>query len=304
VRVRTGDLAGSGGVAVKLPAGLHLGISHDDYHADPCERPSLSSHMAGIILESSPQHAWRAHPRLGAKAKSKDSDAKDAGSIRHKLIYGVGPDIVEVEADDWKTKSAQTERIEARARGAIPVLARKLREAESEAAVIIDGFPVPLNECDCELTVIWLDAELDIWCRARVDSWHSPTATIYDLKTCENVIAAASGSVCIKYGYDIQAAAYIEGIETCLPSLAGRAQFRFHFVEPGITPCSPELSGELLELGRRKWKRAKELWAQCLHSDKWPGPQIARIEAPPWAIAQDMEQQLKQIEGGSSDVGF
>jgi len=302
VRVRAGAAAGC--VAVRLPAGLHLGVSHDDYHDDPCEAPSLSSHMAGILLGKSPQHAWRAHPRLGAKANGKDSDAKDAGSIRHKLIYGVGPEIVEVDADDWRTKKAQQERDEARIRGAIPVLARKLREAEAEAAVIIDSFPVPLNECDCELTVVWLDAELGIWCRARVDAWHSATSTIYDLKNCENVIAATSGSVCIKYGYDIQAAAYLEGIETCLPSLAGRVEFKFHFVEAGITPVTAPLSGEFMELGRRKWKRAKETWAQCLKSGKWPGPQITRIEAPPWAIAQDMEQQLKQLEGGSSDVSF
>lgn len=287
-----------------LLAGIHRGISHDDYHADPCEAPSLSSHMAGVLLGKSPQHAWRAHPRLGSKAKSKDSDAKDAGSIRHKLIYGVGQEIVEVDAIDWKTKAAQTARKEARERGAIAVLAHKMREAESEAAVIIDGFPVPLNECDVELTVVWFDAEFGIWCRARIDSWHAPSATIYDLKNCEDVVRSASGNQCIRYGYDIQAAAYIEGIETCLPELAGRVNFKFHFVEPGIKPCTPELSGELLELGRRKWKRAKALWAQCLKTNEWPGPQITRIEAPPWATAQDMEQQLKAIEGGSDGIGF
>jgi len=287
-----------------LLAGIHRGISHDDYHADPCESPSLSSHMAGVLLGKSPQHAWRAHPRLGNKSKSKDSDAKDAGSIRHKLIYGVGPETVEVDAVDWKTKAAQTSRKEARERGAIAVLSHKLREAEQEAAVIIDGFPVPINECDVELTVVWFDAEFGIWCRARIDSWHAPSDTIYDLKNCEDVVRSASGTQCIRYGYDIQAAAYIEGIETCLPDIAGRVQFKFHFVEPGIKPCTPELSGELLELGRRKWKRAKALWAQCLAANNWPGPQITRIEAPPWATAQDMEQQLKAIEGGSDGIGF
>jgi len=283
---------------------MHRGISHDDYHADPCEAPSLSSHMAGILLGKSPLHAWRAHPRLGAKARQKDTDAKDAGSIRHKLVYGVGPAIVVVDADDWRKKDAQQARDEARANGEIPVLARKMRDAEEEASLIIDGYPVPINECAVELTVVWFDAEFGIWCRSRVDSWHRQTATIYDLKTCENMVAAASGSTCIKYGYDIQAAANIEGIETNLPELAGRVQFKFHFVEPGITPSTPELSGELLELGRRKWKRAKEIWAQCLKSDKWPGPQITRIEAPPWSTAQDMEQQLKQLEGGSDGIGF
>jgi hypothetical protein len=290
--------------SLPLLAGIHRGVSHDEYHADPCKAPSLSSHMAGVLLGLSPLHAWQAHPKLGRTSRSKDTDAKDAGSIRHKLVFGVGPAIVVVDADDWRKSDAQQTRDEARARGEIPVLARKMREAENEAAIIIDGYPVPINECDVELTVVWFDAELGIWCRARLDSWHAPTATIYDLKNCDNLVAAASGTTCIKFGYDIQAAAYIEGIETCLPELAGRVQFKFHFVEPGITPCTPDLSGELLELGRRKWRRAKELWAQCLKSGTWPGPQIARIEAPPWAVAQDMEQQLKQIEGGSSDVSF
>jgi len=289
---------------VILTAGIHRGVSHDYYHLDPCPEPSLSSHMAGILLGKSPQHAWRAHHRLGAKVKSKASDAKDAGTIRHRLIYGVGPEIVEVDANDWRKKDAQEARDSARARGAVPILSRQLREAEDEASVIIDGFPVPLNECDVELTLVWLDEETGIWCRARIDSWHPSSSTIYDLKSCENMVAAASGAQCIRFGYDIQAAAYIEAMEACIPSLAGRVQFRFHFAEPGITPCTPELSGELLELGRRKWSRAKELWAQCLKSGQWPGPQITRIEAPPWAVAQDMEQQLKQIDGGSQDVGF
>jgi len=287
-----------------LLAGIHRGISHDDYHADPCEEPSLSSHMAGVLLGKSPQHAWRAHPRLGNMAKSNHSDTMDSGSVLHKLVYGVGPEIVVVDAEDWRTKAAQTARKEAREQGAIAMLSHKMREAKEEAAVIIDGFPVPINECYVELTVVWFDAELNIWCRARIDSWHAQTATIYDLKTCENLVAAASGAQCIRFGYDIQAAAYIEGMETCLPDLAGLVQFKFHFVEPGIKPCTPELSGELLELGRRKWNRAKAIWAQCLATNNWQGPQITRIEAPPWAMAQDMEQQLKAIEGGSDGIGF
>lgn len=286
-----------------LPAGLHRDVPHDVYHADPCAEPSLSSHMAGILLGKSPLHAKLAHPRFGGDINGGTRRTED-GAIRHKLVFGAGPEIVEVCAGDWRTKDARQKRDDAIDAGAIPVLTGKLEDAKAEAEIIRDGFPVPLDECLCEVTIVWFDRELRIWCRMRADAYHEQTATIYDLKNCENVILSASGTACIRFGYDIQAAAYIEGVESAFPGLAGRVRFMFHFVEPGIPPVTAPLSGEFLELGRRKWKRAKELWAQCLHTNVWPGPQIERIECPPWAMAQDMENQLKQIEGGSNGIGF
>ena len=93
-----------------LPIGLHENISHDVYHADPSERPSLSSHLAGILLARSPAHAKLSHPRFGGAFPDKPSDEMNVGSIIHGLLLGGGADIVEIDADNYRTKAAQEAR--------------------------------------------------------------------------------------------------------------------------------------------------------------------------------------------------
>jgi hypothetical protein len=52
----------------------------------------------------------------------------------------------------------------------------------------------------------------------------------------------------------------------------------------------------LLELGRRKWQRAVELWGRCAKRGEWPGyaESVWRIEPPGWAMSEDLEEQLKE----------
>jgi hypothetical protein len=143
-----------------------------------------------------------------------------------------------------------------------------------------------------------------VWCRARLDAWEPDAVTIHDLKTCEDARRSAEGANIIRYGRDITAAAYIEAVETLRPELQGRVKYRFHFCEPdppyGVMEA--ELTGELLELGRRKWRRAVETWGRCLVKKDWPGysESVVRIDAPGWALEADMAEQLTADERGAA----
>src|SRR5512135_3837265 len=90
----------------------------DVYHADPVPTGSLSSSGARLLLPpSTPAHfRWaREHPRPS-------TPAMDFGRAAHRIVLGVGEDLVEVQADSWRTKAAQQAADEARAAGKTPLL--------------------------------------------------------------------------------------------------------------------------------------------------------------------------------------
>ena len=79
--------------------GIYPDLTPKVYHADPCERPSLSSTIAKVMCSRSPRHAWLAHPRLGdapegdaPEGEEKVSKQKLLGSLLHRLVLGKGGD--------------------------------------------------------------------------------------------------------------------------------------------------------------------------------------------------------------------
>ena len=105
-------------------AGIHT-ISAEEYHADPCESPSLSSSLASALLNQSPRHAWMQHPELNPDYRPEENSRFDLGSAAHALLLeGNQAKIAIIEADDWRTKKAKEERDTARENGLLPVLAK------------------------------------------------------------------------------------------------------------------------------------------------------------------------------------
>lgn len=292
-----------------LPVGLHEGISHDEYHADPCVRPSLSSSIAGVLVEESPLHAWALHPRLGGQSRP-GSAATERGSILHKLLLGRGQEVVPVEARDWRTDKAKGMREAIRADDKIPVLADALREYERTADILrvrIADHGIVFDRNNTELTMVW---ESDgVLSRGRLDHFDRGAFIIDDLKTCETAAPKKIKASMVNFGADVQRAAYVEGVESIFPEALGRASMRFVFVEVefpyDVVVAFPE--GSMQELGERKWKRAKERWGECLANGleikHWPGYSVdpIGIEAPAWALTQDMEDQINNM-GNSNDT--
>ena len=273
-----------------LGVGIHLDIPNADYHADPCERPSLSSSIAKILVTRTPLHAWEAHPRLGNIAERKGTDATDRGEVIHGLVLGGGRDFVVVQADDWKTKAAREKRDEARAAGMVPLLEHVFIECSKAAEVI--GRLIPKNIAR-EVTVVW---ESDgVLCRGRLDGWDGERSIILDLKNCDDANASGSGTNHVRMGYDIQDAAYTEAMETVAPERAGRIVFQRIFAEVSgarVEKCKiVESSGSMLELGRQRWARAKRTWAACIAANNWPGypTEAVRVEAPAWSLAAELD---------------
>lgn len=285
-------------------------MSEGEYHADPCDTPSLSQSIAHTLVSRSPFHAWRQHPRLGGKPKAPNG-SMDFGSVVHAMLLGAGKEYVVLRApdgteyEDLKTKAAQRVRDEARAAGKVPILAKTERDALALADVLrrrLADFDVELSGRS-EVTVLWQEKTKDgtlVPCRGRLDHWREDIATIYDLKIVRSAHPKACQSHLVGFGGDIQAAAYVSAMSRVYPDLAGRLRFVFLFCEAETGTVTPVVRGaSMRDLGNRRWKRAVETWARCVRTGTWP-PYVTvtmPIEAPQWALYA--EEDLSFSEGWS-----
>lgn len=272
------------------------GMPADEYHADPCKVPSLSSSIAHTILSKSPLHGWAQHPKLGG-AKSKPKKTFDNGNLSHALLLGAGKDIAVIDAPNFRTKVARQLRDLARKSGRVPILSAEYDEAKQTADELRKRFAkydVTLDG-DREVVVLWSERADDgtiVQCRGMMD--HVRLPVIDDLKSSQSAHPKACQRHADAYGYDIQHAAYTSAWSVLHPELAGRLSMRFVFFELeapyAVTPV--ELSGEFRELGRRRWRRAINLWSRCLRENRWPGyvEGWTVLDAPPWALSQEMDE--------------
>lgn len=265
-------------------------LSEEQYHADPCPAPSLSSHTAITVVTKSLLHAWRGHPRSPGFEPSVMGAAADRGSAAHALLFG-GKPIEAIMADDYRSTAAREARDKARALGRIPLLAKEIEglmamvgPARERLHQLHDGSFL------CEQSAIWRSGSG--WRRARIDTISPSRLLIVDYKTTEAGVDALSCERRVAdMGLQIQAAAYVEAVERLHPELMGRVRFMFQWQEqkPPYALSPPiEMSEAFLSLGRAQWTAACHLWDQALKHNAFPGfsahPHLAC--PPPWELSR------------------
>lgn len=265
-------------------------ISAEDYHADKTGGPpSLSSSIASVLLTQSPLHAWLKHPRLNPKYREIESTRFDLGSAAHALLLEGEDRMVVVDANDWRTKVAQLERDDARAKGMFPILrhqfydvtnmvaeARKFIETTELAGIFEQGMP--------EQTAMWTDG--DIHCRARFDLITNDRKILLDYKTTDSADPETFIRQIGRMNYDLQAEFYCAAVEEC-----AQVSPTFVFLVQEIAEpysCSlVGLSNAYREIGKAKAGGAMDKWARCISSGAWPGYGAAIHYAEPaaWQVA-------------------
>lgn len=270
-----------------------------EYHADPCVAPSLSSHIANVLISQSPRHAAFAHPRLNPNYHAEESTDFDLGACAHAVLLEGEGNIYPIEAPDWRTKAAKDARDQARAEGKTPILAHKLGPIRAMA----DAARLALAECElgpidlgtgvAEQVLIWQEG--DVWCRARPD-WMSPALTV-DYKS---TAGSAEPSAWIRnqmgpMAFDLQAVHYSRG-RAMAGGIAVPKPFIF-LVQENYEPyeCSfVGMSPAMTEVAQRKWDFAIALWKNCLQKNRWSGysRQVAYADPTSWQIADAEERAL------------
>lgn len=277
------------------------------YHADPCPTPSLSSHIAHILLSQSPRHAWTEHPKLNPGYAPTHRRQFDLGTAAHAyLLEGESGDgMVIIDAADYRTNKAQEQRDAAYAEGKTPILLGDWDDVKSMAAAARTQLgrhpqPVPLLGGQPEQTLVWQEG--NIWCRARLDYLHDSRLFIDDYKSTSGnahpdawIRSALFGS-----GYDLQAAFYLRGIKVLFGI---DATFRFVPQEtyPPYALSVVGLGPDVLTLAEKKRLRAVELWDECLTSGVWPAypTNTCTADLPPWeenAWLLREERELAEME--------
>lgn len=277
---------------MKAP-GFYDGIPHADYLAD-AQGPRLSASLAHLMLSKSPRHAWAAHPLLGGTLVEEPSEEQRRGTLLHKLLLGEGQNLRVVDAADWRTKAAREEREAAGEAGEQAVLLPAWERANETAAelrgAILDlGFALGEEGHFTEQVAYWQESEVK--CRARIDlrSKLHP-GMIADLKIVRSANPATFGRAMLAFGLDVQHATYTSAVEHLIPELAGRVRMEFLLCEPfpPYAVCRVRPAGSMRSLGASKWARAVKLWGECMASGKWPGYAVAEVEAPTWALTEDL----------------
>lgn len=288
-----------------LPPGVHFDVPEDAYHADPCERPSLSSSLAKIMLAQSPLHAWTASPRLNPHWQPVTKEAFDIGRAAHRAILGKGGDYVAIPEDllsadgGIRSKEAKAWVETARADGKTPLkpeVFQAVYDMQFAAAAHFERLGIVLDPEWSEVTAV---AEVEgVICRARIDNLFADARgrIAYDLKTCLDASPEACIRAIVNHGYDIQAAHYLD----VLAGATGRElpPFRFIFQEKSapFAVCVVELAPADLGMASRKIARAREMWRLCLERDEWPGypPGIHQVSLPEWHHARWLERESQE----------
>ncbi|KAJ03290.1 PD-(D/E)XK nuclease-like domain-containing protein [Sulfitobacter mediterraneus] len=261
-----------------LAPGIYRDLSDADYHADPCDHPSLSSTLARTLLNQSPLHAWTAHPKLNPDFEPVIKKTFDIGTAAHSSILGRGGDYRAVPENllgsngAASTKAAKEWIAEARAAGITPLKAAEvdqIGEMTDIAMKRLADHGVTLDPEHSETVVI---AEINgVPCRAMVDNAPpDPDQPLYDFKTCENAAPDACLRAVMKYGYDVQARHYLD----CWKAVTGEDRvFRFIFQEKSAPyeVCVVELLSDTLMMASKKTARAREIWGNCIRTNYWPG---------------------------------
>lgn len=136
------------------------------------------------------------------------------------------------------------------------------------------------------------DADTGLQLKARPD-WMSGNA-IVDLKTCQDASPDGFARTVAQFGYDIQAAFYLD-----VANVLGLSKEHFLFVccekEPPYCVAVYELDEESIQIGRSKYRRLLNRYLECVVANQWPGysKDVQFLSLPAWSKkSESYAQQL------------
>lgn len=272
-------------------SGIIENVPESEYHAD---RSSLSQSGAKLILKAPAKFRWEQdHPVY--------KDVFDFGTAAHRVVLGVGPNLIVHEYDTEKVKSPKAtkawkeQQSEVRAVGdvlllpdemaTVQAMADKLSEHRLAMELLSDGKP--------EVSAYAMDPDTEILMRGRFD-WLGPEV-ITDYKSCASSEPVEFLRAAIRYGYDLQAGWYLDLAALCDCTATAFAHI-CQEKEPPYIVTVIILPPELIDRGRWLKRQALERYRDCTESGKWPGylpdNDFATPAAPAWLLREMAEQDI------------
>lgn len=280
--------------------GVYDAMPDAEYHAD---RTALSYSGAKMLVPPSCPALFRYKQDNPPKSKPH----YDLGHAAHKAVLGVGAELRYITSKDakgnpsqgWATKDAQTQRTQAYADGAIPILEEDRWIVEGMAAAIRDH-PIasalfnPANGAP-EQSLFAADPRTGQALRGRLD-W-LPNAVdgrrmiIGDYKTANSAEPGAVSRAMASFGYFMQDAFYSELVRILGLDPDPAFVFVLQETEPPWLITVAELDDEAKRIGRRLNAQAVDTYIECMTTGRWPGyaDDIVTVSLPRWFTYQHEE---------------
>jgi hypothetical protein len=251
------------------------------YHAD-----KSIGHSGIVKMLKSPAHLreYLDHPHQPTPAMA-------FGTAVHTYVFEqerFAEEFVVAEKFDRRTKEGKeaAARFEEEHQGKTLITAEDIATLTLMRAAVYchQGAASLIRKGEAELSAFWTDPATGLACKCRPD-WFNGEA-IVDLKTCIDASSSGFSRSIANFGYDIQAAFYVDGIK----AVTGM-ELPFLFVavekEAPYAVAVYRADPEVIEVGRTKYRAALQLLKWCQESGSWPayqpGGEIELISLPRWA---------------------
>ena len=284
--------------------GNYYNVKESDYHSDPLPDPSLSAGIIKPLLNLSPLHASRMHPRLNPNYKEENKTQFDIGKAAHSLLLNDPRAFEIIDADDWRKKDTQAARDAAYAAGKTPLL----RKHWDSVQAMVKATRAALQDHECsnaftassksEVTLVWRETN-GVWCRCRIDSMAENGKDFYDYETTAmSANPDTISNMVNSMGWDIVSAFYKRGIKKVLG--VENPNYRFVVQEASdpnaLSVIALNSSAEFI--ANKKIEAAISLWGECLVSGKWPSypNRVCYVGIPAYAESQWLEREIRESE--------
>ena len=137
-----------------------------------------------------------------------------------------------------------------------------------------------------EVSYFWTDEDTGLKCKVRPDSINHKLKIIVDYKTTDNAETEAFMRQAIKYGYDLQAQMYQQGVKANLGE-----EYLFVFIaqekKPPYAVNILEADESFMASGKRIFREMLNVYKECTESGNWYGylgaeSQINSLGVPKW----------------------
>lgn len=264
--------------------GLYDGVPMHDYHSWPCASQSRLTQ-----LDRSPAHllAYLQEP-------PEATDAKEFGTAAH--YAALEPDIFELRyikgpcEDRRKKEWLEFERAHPNMVSLRPS-DWKACQAIRDSILAHPAARLALNHHGPrELSGVWLDRDLSVPCKLRIDHLNPELQATVELKTCRDAREDPFSRAIYAYFYYRQAAWYLTGIAELQPEV----QWKHHIIvalesTPPFAVNVFRLRDDAIEAGRQELRSLLAKYKECFERDEWPGYQptlFNEISLPPWSWAK------------------
>lgn len=276
----------------------------EEYHAQPCDGPSISASGLRTLLLQCPAKYF-AHSPLNPERFERTSAALNFGRAAHALALGV-PEFekyfVVSPFDDfrnnlskaWREKQTKTVVSAQDHKTILAMVAAVKGNPATAGAFQGEGTP--------EMSIAWKDEVTGVWLLSRPDWLPTDVTKLFcrEYKTAATIEPRVLATKAFAFGYDMQAALVVHGLRSVLQtSPLGVA----HIVQEKKPPylCDfPMFDPDQIAIGAERVRAALDIFARCYDAhiagkntyEAWPGyhDQPYHFKTPRWLTGENTEQ--------------